>query len=372
MRIAIDAHSVGTQLAGNVTYITNLIEAFAEIDRENEYTIYVSRPDAYDRYADRWPNFIVRRIRDRNRVMRLLFSFHSKLRLHRTDILFVQFNAPPFAPCKVVTAIHDLAFEHVPETFKFISRAQMKLTIRRTARESAHIVACSEYSRQDIIRTYHIAPEKVTTVHLAAPPHFAPVADQGVLNNVRRKYDLQGEFILGVGSIQPRKNLVRLVEAYSSLIDKGIDIPPLVLVGKKAWLFEDSVRAAAAHGVADRVHFTGFVPEEDLPALYTLATCFVYPSFFEGFGIPPLEAMQCGTPVITGDRTSLPEVVGDAGIMVDPYDISAIAGAIERLVKDKSLRDELRQKGFDRAKMFSWQRAARKILDVFERVNLDG
>ena len=371
MRIAIDAHSVGTQLAGNVTYITNMIEQFAAIDRENEYTLYVTRPDAFEMYDGRWPNFNVRRIIAHNsRLMRFLFSFNTQLRLHPADIFFVQFNAPPFTPCKIVSSIHDLSFEHLPETFKWHSHTQMKITIRRTARNAAHIVTCSEYSRQDIIDTYKIAPEKVTTIPLAAADWFRPVTDDEELGRIRTKYHLPSDFILGVGSVQPRKNLVRLIEAYSILSDKR-DLPPLILVGKKAWLFEDSLKAAREHGVDDKVRFTDFVPDQDLPGLYTLSTCFVYPSFFEGFGIPPLEAMQCGSPVIAGNRTSLPEVVGDAGILVDPFDIPSIAGALDRVLSDSNLHEDLRQKGFERAKLFSWHRAAGETLDIFKKVMND-
>jgi glycosyltransferase involved in cell wall biosynthesis len=371
MRIAIDAHTVGTQLAGNVTYITNMIEQFAALDQKNEYDLYVTQPDAFEMYDGRWPNFTARRILAyKSRLMRFLFSFNAQLRMHPADIFFVQFNAPPFTPCKVVTSIHDLSFEHLPETFKWRSHTQMKITIRRTARNAAHIVTCSEYSRQDIIDTYKIAPEKVTTIPLAAADRFRPVTDETELMRIKQKYDLPGDFILGVGSVQPRKNLVRLIEAYSILSDKR-DLPPLILVGKKAWLFEDSLKAAVEHGVEDKVRFTDFVPDDDLPGLYTLSTCFVYPSFFEGFGIPPLEAMQCGSPVITGNRTSLPEVVGDAGILVDPFDVTSIADAIDRVLSDSQLRGELRQKGFERAKLFSWKRSARETLDIFEKVMND-
>ncbi|MBV9242467.1 MAG: glycosyltransferase family 4 protein [Acidobacteria bacterium] len=170
-----------------------------------------------------------------------------------------------------------------------------------------------------------------------------------------------------MGSVQPRKNLVRLVEAYASLAAKR-DVPPLILAGRLAWLYHESVAAAAKYGVKEKIRFLGFVPDEDLPALYSAATIFVYPSFFEGFGLPPLEAMQCGTPVITGNLTSLPEVVGDAGIMVDPYDVNAIGTAIELLLADKNLRQDLSRRGIERAKGFSWETTARKTLEVFESV----
>ena len=268
-----------------------------------------------------------------------------------------------------MTSIHDLSFEHLPETFKWHSQKQMKITIRRTARDAAHIVTCSEYSRQDIIDTYQIAPDKITTIPLAAADWFRPVTDETELNRVRLKYDLPDDFLLGVGSVQPRKNLVRLSrrtrsfgQTRSAAADtrrkKGVALRRFAKGRRRTWC-----RGQGA--------FTDFVPDEDLPGLYTLSTCFVYPSFFEGFGIPPLEAMQCGSPVITGDRTSLPEVVGDAGILVDPFDVTSIADAIERMLSDSGLRDEFRQKGFERAKRFSWQRAARETLDVFEKVMND-
>jgi glycosyltransferase involved in cell wall biosynthesis len=368
MHIAIDGHTIGTQLAGNVTYITSLIEGLASIDQENRYTLYVFREDAAERYRDRWANVTVRRLDvGSSRLARYLWSFRNALKNDHPDIFFAQFNAPRGVKCKLVTAIHDLSFEHLPETFRWHEAPRMKLAIRRTARQSDHIVACSEYSRQDILRTYGIPETRVTTIHLAAPEFIKRETDPGRLETVRKKYDLPEVFLLGVGSIQPRKNLERLIAAYAMLA-KRRDIPTLLLAGKRAWLSGDSVDAPSKHGVTDRVIFTGFVPDEDLAPLYSAARIFVYPSFFEGFGLPPLEAMQCGTPVITGDRTSLPEVVGDAGIMVDPFDVSAIADAIERLLSDENLHSDLSRRGIERAKQFSWEKAARETLAVFENV----
>jgi glycosyltransferase involved in cell wall biosynthesis len=243
---------------------------------------------------------------------------------------------------------------------------QLRLTVRRTAQMASHIITISEYTRRDIISTYRIAPERVSVTPLAAPAHFKPASVEEV-ERVRGLYGIEGEYLLAVGSIQPRKNLVRLVRAYAALRRERASLPQLVLVGKRAWLYGETLRAVEQCGVSDRTIFTGYVGESDLPALYTGATCFVYPSFFEGFGLPPLEAMQCGTPVITGDRTSLPEVVGDAGLLVDPFDEVALGGAIARLVDDAALRSELRARGLSRASMFSWEKTARETLEIYER-----
>jgi glycosyltransferase involved in cell wall biosynthesis len=242
----------------------------------------------------------------------------------------------------------------------------MRFTTRRTARKADHVITCSEYTRADIIDTYKLAPEKVTAIHLAAASRFAPAAGDDIAR-IRDRYGLPSEFILAVGSIQPRKNLQRLIDAYR-LLNQRIKAPPLVLVGKKAWLYKDSIAAVERSGCGEKIRLTGFVPDEDLPAIYSAATVFVYPSFFEGFGLPPLEAMQCGTPVITGNRTSLPEIVGSAGVLVDPYDSQALADAIERLLSDRELRTKLTQRGLERSKMFSWEQTARDTLKVFERV----
>jgi glycosyltransferase involved in cell wall biosynthesis len=209
----------------------------------------------------------------------------------------------------------------------------------------------------------------VSTTLLAAPPSFAPVRDENEIRRVRSRYAIEGDYILAVGSIQPRKNLIRLIAAYAALrrARPHANLPRLVLVGKRAWLYEETLRSIEGQGIASDVIFTGYVPEGDLPALYTDALCFVYPSYFEGFGLPPLEAMQCGAPVITGDRTSLPEVIGDAGLMVDPFDEWAISSAIERMIDDPGLRADFRRKGLERARLFNWHQTARRTLQVYER-----
>ena len=369
MHIAIDAHSVGAELAGNESYITNLIEALAEIDTANHYTLYVTRPAAAERFAHRWPNFKLRRTLPHTPLLRVPLTLSAELRRNPVDVLHVQFTAPPFTPCPVVASIHDLSFEHLPETFKRRSRMQLRLTVRRTARKAAQVLTLSEHSRRDIIETYGISPEKVSVTPLAAPAHFAPLADKTEIDRVRRRYGIRSDFILSVGSIQPRKNLVRLIKAYSLLRQTRSQdkLPQLVLAGKRGWLYQETLLAADKLGLGKSVVFTGYVPERELLALYSGALCFVYPSYFEGFGLPVVEAMKCGAPVITGDRTSLPEVLGDAGLPVDPFDEQGLAAAIARLIDDVELRAELRAKGFKRAGDFSWQQTARHTLEAYQR-----
>jgi glycosyltransferase involved in cell wall biosynthesis len=246
---------------------------------------------------------------------------------------------------------------------------QLRLTVRHTARRAAQIITLSEYSRRDIMETYGIAPERITVTPAAAPESFGPVTDQNELARIRNLYGIEGDYILSVGSIQPRKNLSRLIAAYSSLrhAQPGVKLPKLVLAGKRAWLYDETLRTISELEVGNSVILTGYVPSAHLPALYSGALCFVYPSYFEGFGLPPLEAMKCGSAVIVGNRTSLPEVVGDAAVLVDPFDVEEIASAMEKVIGDSGLRSQLRAKGLEQAKLFDWRETARKTLAVYQQ-----
>ena len=374
MRIAIDAHAVGAKLGGNESYAVNLIEALAQIDSVNDYTIYITTDEARERFEGRWSNFRVRATLPHTPLIRIPLTLSAELRKHPVDVLHVQFTAPPFCPCPVVVSIHDLSFEHLPQTFNRRSRTQLRLTVRHSAKRAARIISLSEHTRRDIIETYGIAAERIHAIPLAAPSHFAPVTDNRELQRVRHNYGIHGDYILSVGSIQPRKNLARLVRAFARVRatlrgnNSATTLPKLVLVGKCAWLYDETLRALDETGVKDAVVLTGYVPQADLPALYSGALCFVYPSYFEGFGLPPLEAMKCGAAVIVGNKTSLPEVVGDAALTVDPFDVDAIAEAMKRLIDDPVLRESLSVKGQTRAAAFDWRETARKTLKVYEQV----
>jgi glycosyltransferase involved in cell wall biosynthesis len=370
LHIAIDAHSVGSGLGGNETYATNLIEALAEIDSVNRYTLYVTKRSAVERFGNRWPNVHLRLTLPHTPFLRIPLTLSVELRRRPVDILHVQYTSPPLTPCPVVNTIHDLSFEHLPETFKRRSWRQMRLTIRRSAQSAAHILTDSDFSRTDILETYKLNPESVTATLLAAASQFKPVEDDGEINRIRQRYGITGAYLLTLGSIQPRKNMPRLIRAFAALCrDSAIrPLPTLVVAGKRAWLYEETLEAAENSRVREQILFTGYVPEKDLPALYSGATCFVYPSYFEGFGIPPLEAMRCGTPTITGNRTCFPEIIGDGGLLVDPFDERAIQDAIQQVFSDQTLREELKQKGMRRSNLFNWKETARQTLEVYEKV----
>ena len=369
MHIAIDAHSVGAQLGGNESYATNLIEALAEIDQTNLYTLFVTKPVAVERFKNRWPNFQVKQTLPHTPLVRIPLTLSIELRRHPVDLLHVQYTAPPFAPCPVVATIHDLAFEHLPETFNRRSWMQLRLTVRRTARRAAHIITVSDYSRRDISRTYGIDPERITVTPEAAPPNFAPITNETELRRIRETYGIQRDYILSLCSIQPRKNLVRLIDAYSCLrrVSPEVKLPQLVLAGKRGWLENETFRAAEREALGRDILFTGYVPEHDLVGLYSGAICFVYPSYFEGFGLPVVEAMQCGVPVIAGNQTSLPEIVGAACLLFDPYDTAELVKALTRVLDDSAYRAELRTKGLERAKDFNWKTTAQLTLNAYLR-----
>jgi glycosyltransferase involved in cell wall biosynthesis len=238
--------------------------------------------------------------------------------------------------------------------------------VRATARRAAHVIAPSEYTRRDLLQTYGLDPVRVTAVPLAVSPRFRPVGEAAELDRVRRRYGIAGEYVLAVGSIQPRKNLARLVRAYSALRrGRGrSNLPQLVLAGKKAWLYGETLRAVEEEGLAGSVILTGYVSEGDLPALYSGALCFAYPSFYEGFGLPPLEAMSCGCPVLAAASGAVPEVCGDAALWFDAAGGGPRrpAEALERLLREQGLAEDLRRRGLARAAGFSWRAAAERLL----------
>jgi len=371
MHIGIDAHAIGAQQGGNETYIRNLIKSLAEVDGENRYTIYLANARAAalwrDGFANQFKNFTVRLLPPPTPLVRVPVFLAYELLRRPVDVLHVQYTAPPFCRVPVVVTIHDLAFEHLPETFTRRGSFQLKLTVRRTAKKAARIATVSEYSRQDLLRTYHLPPEKVAVTYNGIEPHFTPQPKSpGEAGEIRQRFGIARDFLLAVGSLQPRKNLVRLIRAYAKLRNENENFTrQLVIVGRKLWLADEIFAEVKKQRWAEDVILTGYVADEDLPALYRSASAFVYPSLFEGFGLPPLEAMACGAPVVTSDISSLPEVTGDAALLIDPRDEQSLANALIEIVNNQPLRARLREKGIAQAGKFTWREAAEKTLRLY-------
>ncbi|MEK7833528.1 MAG: glycosyltransferase family 1 protein [Acidobacteriota bacterium] len=374
MHIGIDAHAIGAQQGGNETYIRGLIRALAEIDDRNRYTIYLAEADAAaewrDGFASRHTNFEIRLLPKPTPLIRVpLFLAYELWRRpphSRIDVLHVQYTAPPFCSVPVVATIHDLAFEHMPETFTRRGSFQLKLTVRRTAQRAVRIATVSEYSRQDLLRTYKLPPEKVAVTYNGIDAHFTAQASPNETEDVQQRFGISRDYLLAVGSLQPRKNLVRLVRAYAKLRTENENFQPqLVIVGRKLWLADEIFAEVRRQEWADDVILTGYASDEDLPKLYRQATAFVYPSLFEGFGLPPVEAMACGTPVVTSNVSSLPEVTGEAALLIDPLDQGSIEAALLEIMGDQGLRARLREQGIKQAGKFTWRAAAEKTLQLY-------
>jgi glycosyltransferase involved in cell wall biosynthesis len=371
MHIGIDAHALGAKQGGNETYIKQLILALAQLDHSNRYTLYISHPETarqwHNFFAPRHPNFEVRQIPEPTPLVRVPLYLSYELRQRPVDVLHVQYTAPPFCPVPVVVTIHDLAFEHLPQTFTRRGAWQLKMTVRRTARHAARIATVSEFSRKDIVTTYRLPKEKVVVTYNGVNANFNPSpnrSDEAVL--IRQKYGIARAFILTVGSLQPRKNLVRLIRAYSQLRTQYPEFgEQLVIVGRKLWLHDEIFKEVKEQRWSKDVILTGYVPEEDLPALYRAARAFAYPSFFEGFGLPVLEAMACGTPVVTSNLSSMPEITGEGAMLVDPFEEQTIAAGLYCVVTDESLRYRLREDGLLQAQRFTWRNTAEKTFQLY-------
>ncbi len=279
---------------------------------------------------------------------------------HATEHLLPNFPGIP-----TVLTVHDLIFHHLPQHHKPLNRWYLNLTMPLYCRRADHIIAVSETTRHDLLKLYKLPPEKVTVIYEAADPRFAPQPPQ-VIEAVRARCNLPDRYLLYVGTIEPRKNLTNLFYAWEHLYASKL-VPPLVIVGKSGWLDGDFFAAVEQSRFYREVRFTGFVLDEDLPAIYAGATAFVFPSLYEGFGLPPLEAMACGTPVACSNASSIPEVVGNAALTFHP-NVDSIELALRKIANDTDLQDDYRERGFQQAARFSWDQTARETLAVYRRL----
>ena len=276
---------------------------------------------------------------------------------------------PRFKKTKSVFTLHDLIFKFFPQHHLPRNRIFLSLAMPLFLRRADAIICVSEHTQRDAIKLYQIDEAKTRVIYEGVHPRFKPVTDVQVLQRAKERYNLPDKFILAVGTIEPRKNLITLFEAFKSLIANS-QWPDLavIVVGKQGWLFEETFRAVHERGLTGRVKFPGFVADEDLPAVYSLAKAFAFPSVYEGFGFPPLEAMACGTPVVCSNASSLPELVGQAAILVSPSDADAWAMALNRVLTDRGLAQDLRGRGPHQAAKYSWDKAATETRYVYDSV----
>jgi glycosyltransferase involved in cell wall biosynthesis len=372
MHVAINAHLLAHtrsfRRAGVSHYIEQVLIHLGKLDRRNRYSVYTTRgldnsalglPPNFRVLPSRFPT-----INPRVRIPWEQFLAPLLMRRIRADLFHGVLNVLPLADTVPgVVTIHDLAFIRFPQTFRAYNRVYLDFATRLSARRAARVLAVSENTRREVIEILGVPPERVVVTPNAVRAHFRP-PEPAALAAFRAAKGLPEQFILYVGTLEPRKNLTTLLEAYAELARSHA--VPLLIGGGKGWLYDAVFQRLDELGLREQVRFVGYLEEEELPLWYAAATVFVFPSIYEGFGMPPLEAMACGTPVVTSNSSSLPEVVGDAGLMCPPYDASAFAAALDRVLRDADLRHELRARGLAQAGTFDWRVTAERTLAAYE------
>jgi glycosyltransferase involved in cell wall biosynthesis len=366
MRVGIDARLVYYSQAGIGQYILHLVNGLARVDGDNEYVLLQSRKD--DTTILERPNF--RRVSlwtpSHHRLER--YSLNVEMMRLGLDVLHSPDFIPPHRPsCRSVITVHDLAFLLYPH---FLTRESARYYghIDQAVRWTDHIIAVSESTKRDTIQHLGVPEDKITVVHEAANPIFRPIDREHARQQVQNRHGVDGPFILFVSTIEPRKNVPTLIQAVWQLMTCYKEEIRLVIAGGKGWLFEDAFALVEQLKLEDRVHFVGRVSSEELLHLYNAAELLAHPAFYEGFGLPPLEAMACGLPVVVSHVASLPEVVGDAGILIDPHNVDELTVSMWRVLNDSGLRREMSAKGLNQAARFSWDRAARETLGIYQSV----
>lgn len=371
MRIGIDATAIPLNRSGAGNYIFNLVAGLAKIDAENQYFIF-AKPQHIQEWKITQLNFCFLSGATEYRPLRLAWEqcvLPLLIRRHKIDLLHSpHYTMPLFCPCRSVVTFCDMIFFLYPEVHRVLKRIFFRTMMAVSSRRADAIIAISESTSRDIKGLLPITPGKVHAIPLAAGSKYRRIADRPTVDRVCGQYGLQaGEYVLFIGVLEPRKNIPVLLHAYRELVDGGIR-KKLAIVGKKGWMYDEIFSTVRMLKMEENVVFTGYVPDADLPYLYNGASLFVYPSLYEGFGLPVLEAMSCGTPVVTSNVSSMPEIVGDAGILVDPHDAHQLAEGLKKVILDEHLCGVLKQRGLERAAQYSWERTARETLQVYSHL----
>ncbi len=374
MRIGFNAQIVSGSDAGVATYARNLIKHLVAENKNHEIYIFAS-PDYINLPEDSRSRMIpTSQIINRGwkRILWEQFILPAKAKRCHVDVMFYpDHTASLFKKTSpVVLTIHDLAFMAMPDTFPFGKRIYKTLAVRQSVRSADRIIADSQATKDDCIKLLGIPEDEIKVIHNGIDSYFKKITEPALLTNTRKKLGLFKNIILFVGTLEPRKNVIRLIRAYAHLCKSMHLEHELVIAGKKGWMYSGIFHEVERLGLKDRVHFLNYVSQQDLVNLYSMADLFVYPSLYEGFGFPPLEAMACEVPVVASNVSSLPEVLGDAALLIDPYSTDEMVAAMSKILSDVEFSQRLKAKGLERVKQYSWQNFAVQLLKVFEEINV--
>ena len=371
-RIGLNAHllnlSGNYRSAGINWYIYHLLQNLDSPDFD--FTVFLS--DQRARQYFRRFRLVESRLPTHKPLARIAWEQFVQplaLRQSRIELLHaLAFAGPLVNSIPWVVTVYDLSFVRYPQSFNAANRTYLTWAVRHSVQHADRVIAISASTKRDLVTYFGAAPDKVTVVYCGSDPIFSPSQNPKEIEMLRARYHLPEKMILHVGTIEPRKNIVRLLRAFARA-KRAARLPHrLALIGARGWKYAEVDAVIEQEGIAGDVIFAGYVPQDELPLWYRAADLFVYPSLYEGFGLPPLEAMASGTPVITSNAASLPEVVGDAAIVVAPEDESALADAIVHALEDCAQRDEMRARGLAQAAKFSWARAARETTMIYRAI----
>jgi glycosyltransferase involved in cell wall biosynthesis len=362
LRVGIDAHMVGGHETGNETYVRGLVEGLRGLAGGPEVLVY----NVGDPWISGTDQVRFQRLSTASPYVRLGLELPLRSFGQRLDVLHMTYAAPIWSAAPLVLTVHDICYATNPEWFSERDLRVLRANVPRSIRMAAHVVTDSQSARNQIIETYGVPESKITSIPIGPGPGGLPIGEDEARAELKALgLDASRPYLLAVGNLQPRKNLVRLLESFKAILAHGHDVE-LVIVGPRRYRADDAVEAAGA--VAERVHFTGYVTDRQLAACYRSSTLFVFPSLYEGFGLPALEAMAQGVPIACSSAGSLPEVCGDSALYFDPRSVEEMTAAIERLLADTELRRKLGAAGVERAKDFSWTRTADLTVQIYEKV----